>query len=130
MLKYFVDRFDKRREELSEAFRLNEGYFGYDELVKLVVIRLQAEDIYGENNPDPTRIQRVDFGDYQGTMVFVVGAVGFQPSMHWVVPVGYGSCSGCDSLQAAHDDAPEMRVQMLMTLALHIVQGLKEVNYY
>jgi hypothetical protein len=46
--------------------------------------------------------------------------------------VGYGSCSGCDTLQGISDyshAAPnEKQIDDYMTLALHIVQGFKAVH--
>ena len=46
--------------------------------------------------------------------------------------VGYGSCSGCDTLEGIrhyNDDKPtEEQVRDYMTLALHIVQGMKRMG--
>jgi hypothetical protein len=51
--------------------------------------------------------------------------------------VGYGSCSGCDTLQNlidysdVEDDSAETikeKVDGLMTLALHIVQNMRLMN--
>jgi hypothetical protein len=81
---------------------------------------------------DPNRIHEIDDGDYQGTLVYLIGAAGYQPSKYWCVTVGYGSCSGCDTLQAIREysDAPpnDPQVTQYMQLALHIVQGLQEVG--
>lgn len=82
--------------------------------------------------PDPARIYQIDDGGYEGTLVFVIGAGGYKPSRYWYVKVGYGSCSVCDTLQAIRGyegDAPtKEQVDAYMTLALHIVQGLREMN--
>lgn len=65
----------------------------------------------------------------QGALVYVIGATGYQPDKYWYVKVGYGSCSGCDTLEAIReyqDGKPtERQVNKYMTLALHIVQGLR-----
>jgi hypothetical protein len=46
--------------------------------------------------------------------------------------VGYGSCSGCDTLQATKDYSDEKptpdQVSQYMILALHIVQGFKQLG--
>lgn len=46
--------------------------------------------------------------------------------------VGYGSCSGCDTLEAIRDYSSEKptpeQVKDYMALALHIVQGLKKMG--
>jgi hypothetical protein len=98
----------------------------YADIVKAVITMLQ-EDEY--DSPDPMRIHQIDDGDYQGTLVFVIASGGYQPSTYWYVKVNYGSCSGCDTLEAIRDDFDEKKKMAdLMTLALHIVQGLKEMG--
>ncbi len=90
---------------------------------------LHDPDAY--DSMDPERIHRIDDGDYQGTLVFVIGASGYQPSTYWYVTVGYGSCSGCDTLEAIRfygDDPPtSQQVTDYATLAPHIVEGLREM---
>jgi hypothetical protein len=103
----------------------------YLEVVRAVVEMLSdASDEY--DKPDPQRIHEIDDGDYQGTLVYVIGASGYKPSRYWYVKVGYGSCSGCDTLQAiseySSDPPNDRQVSEYMTLALHIVQGLREMG--
>ena len=129
MIKEFVERFENNRDKLAELFR-NKHPDNYEEVVKNVVSIVT--DINEYDSIDPERIHVVDDGDYQGTLVFVIGAKGYQPSDYWYVKVGYGSCSGCDTLQSIreYDDKPptEEQVKDYMTLALHIVQGLKKMG--
>ena len=103
----------------------------YKEVVRSVVEMLaDASDDY--DKPDPERIHEIDDGNYQGTLVYVIGGSGYQPSRYWYVKVSYGSCSGCDTLEAIRsyrDESPdEKQVREYMTLALHIVQGLREMG--
>ena len=103
----------------------------YKEVVRSVVEMLaDASDDY--DKPDPERIHEIDDGNYQGTLVYVIGGSGYQPSRYWYVKVSYGSCSGCDTLEAIRsyrDESPdEEQVREYMTLALHIVQGLREMG--
>ena len=109
----------------------------YTELVKSVIEILSLDegdpDFYCEHHPDPKRIHLIDDGDCQGTQVFVIAATGYQPSDYWYVKISYGSCSGCDALQGigyySDDEKPsESQVEQYMTLALHVVQGLKKMN--
>ena len=103
----------------------------YIDVVRAVVQMLHdaSDDYY---KPDPERIHVIDDGDYQGTLVYVIGSTGYQPSTYWYVKVGYGSCSGCDTLESIRSyssDAPsKSQVDEYMTLALHIVQGLRLMN--
>lgn len=98
---------------------------GYSALVRDVVAML-SEHMEEHDKPDPDRISKSDYGDYQGANVFVIGGSGYQPYRHYVVAVSYGSCSGCDSFQAALDGS--QTVNDMMILALHIVQKMKEVE--
>ena len=127
MIRKFVDAWDSRKQEVREKFERKHPD-SYADIVRAVVSIL-GED-YGA--PDPTRITCIDHGEYQGTLLFVIGAEGYQPDNYWYVKVNYGSCSGCDTLQAIcqySDDPPtDSQVDEYMTLALHIVQGLKSMN--
>jgi hypothetical protein len=129
MIQTFIDRFEARKEEIRATFTLKQPT-SYEEIVKAVV-RVLADD--GEyETPDPERIHSIDDGDYQGTLVFVIAGSGCQPSAYWYVKVSYGSCSGCDTLEAIHswNDEPPTKEQLddYMTLALHIVQGIKKMG--
>jgi len=128
VIQEFVDRFMAKKPELEAKFR--EAHpSGYIDIVKAVVEVVTTNQYY---DIDPSRIHTIDDGDYQGTLLFVIAAKGYQPSDYWSVFVSYGSCSGCDTLQAIHDygsDAPtDDQVSQYMTLALHIVQGLKKIG--
>ena len=103
----------------------------YKEVVRAVVQMLaDASDEY--DKPDPERIHQIDDGDYQGTHVYVIACHGDRPSRYWYVKVSYGSCSGCDTLEGIRgyrDGQPDAdQVGEYMTLALHIVQGLREMG--
>lgn len=128
MIQEFVNRFMTKKPELEAAFSEKHPE-DYKAVVKAVV-QTVAGDEYG--HMDAARIHEIDDGDYQGTLVYVIGAEGYQPSDYWYVKVGYGSCSGCDTLEAIRcyeDDKPSKdQVKQYMTLALHVVQGLKKMG--
>jgi len=134
MIEKFTKRWFERKDSVQEKFEAKLPN-SYSDIVIAVVEMLNDEDEY--ETPDPARIHEIDDGDYQGTLVYVIGAASHQPSTYWYVKVGYGSCSVCDTLQAILDgdwglETEEEKkawkdeaVSQLMTLALHIVQGLK-----
>jgi hypothetical protein len=128
MIQDFVNRFEAKRDELEATFR-GKHPDAYVDVVKAVVTALHS-DKYG--SIDPERIHQIDDGDYQGTLLFVIAASGYQPSDYWYVKVGYGSCSGCDTLQAIskYSSKPptDEQVRDYMTLALHVVQGLRKMD--
>ena len=137
MIEEFTKRWFSHNHMVREAFekQLPEHY---TDIVKAVVVMLHDEDVYGSISPD--RIHKIDDGDYQGTLVYVIGAGGYQPSDYWYVKVSYGSCSACDSLEAAIQGEygqkseeekqawKKQAIDKLMMLALHIVQGLKKMG--
>ena len=123
MIKEFVDRFMARKELLEDEFK-EDLPSSYKELVKRVVELITSKQ-YTPHAIDPERIHEIDDGDYQGTLLYVIGAKGYQPSTYYYVHVDYGSCSGCDTLEHILCLDEEQQVKDMMTLALHIVQKLK-----
>ncbi len=128
MIQEFVDRWERGKPEIRKAFE-EEHPDSYGSIVKAVVKVLHDAGQY--ESIDPERIHEIDDGDYQGTLLFVIAASGYQPNKYWCVKVCYGSCSGCDTLEAirGYKNTPPTpdQVDDYMTLALHIVQGLKEL---
>lgn len=124
MIQEFVDRFMQKTEELRAKFTAAEPD-SYADVVQAVV-EMITDDEYGAICPD--RIHEIDDGEYQGTLLYVIASKDYQPDDYWVVYVNYGSCSGCDTLQSIQEcPEAEERVNDYMTLALHIVQGLKKI---
>ncbi len=64
-------------------------YADYDELIRATGLTIDASEA---------------FGDYQGDYVYVVR----DGERRGIAIVGYGSCSGCDALQASHGVQAEM----------------------
>lgn len=131
MEQELVTRFDSKREEirgnLCNLLINSNHYIDYIDIVKVVIEAIH----HGYGTPDPEHIHEIDDGDYQGTLLFVIPADGYHPYDYWCVKVGYGSCSGCDTLMAILDgdygDTIDEKVDSLFTLALHIVQELKKI---
>lgn len=125
MIEIFVTTWEKNKHLLEQKFKEKHPE-DYLEIVTKVTEILQDAGL------DPCRVTQIDHGDYQGTLLYVIGAIGYQPREYYFVKVGYGSCSGCDTLKSIRsyeDDPPnEKQVKDYMTLALHIVQGLKELS--
>ena len=134
MIEKFTKRWFERKDSVQEKFEAKLPS-SYREIVVAVVEILNDADEY--ETPDPARIHEIDDGDYQGTLLYVIGAANYQPNTYWYVKVGYGSCSVCDTLSAILDGESWLKteeekkawkdkaVSQLMTLALHIVQELK-----
>lgn len=127
MIAQFITRFDAKKDDLQAQFESSPPG-EYSDIVKAVIEIITDEESYGFN-PSPNRIHVIDDGDYQGTLVFVIAAYGYQPDNYWYVKVGYGSCGGCDTLQHIHDYAEGGgKTRQYMTLATHVLQGLKRMG--
>lgn len=130
MIQEFVNQFMANKHVLAEKYSM-EHPDSYDSIVK-DVIELLGDDKY--RDPDPSRIHVIDDGDYQGTLLFVIAAKGYQPDKYWFVKISYGSCSGCDTFlsirdQSGYRDLPTQgQIEGYMTLALHVVQGLRAMQ--
>lgn len=126
MIDAFVAAWDAHQGTVRDRFALThpENYLA----VVRAVVQMLADASTEYDKPDPERIHEIDDGDYQGMLVYVIGASGYQPYTYWYVTVAYGSCSGCDTLQEIRnydsDPPTPQQVSDYMTLALHIVQGL------
>jgi len=135
MIEKFVARWEENKGALEQKFR-DKVPGSYLDVVRGVIETINAGDDYGE--PNSKVIHVIDDGDYQGTILFIIPESGYQPSTYWVVSVHYGSCSVCDTLQSItdcydytgnYDDRKltDQAIKDLMTLALHIVQRIKEI---
>lgn len=125
MIAKFVARFMAQKEALVEQY-MTIPPSGYEGIVKDVVRIISDPEEY--DDPDPERIHRIDDGDYQGTLVFVIAAKGYQPYKYWYTVVSYGSCSGCDTFEGIRDDAADAAAKQYGDLALHVLQGLKKMG--
>jgi hypothetical protein len=128
MIQEFVRIWDEHKSEVEDSFRSEHPSYGS---IVEAVVKMIHDHWDGYENPDPSRIHRIDDGDYHGTLLYVIASDNYQPSTYWAVYVGYGSCSGCDTLQAisGYADGPpsEEQIKDYMGLALNVLQGLKEI---
>jgi len=135
MITKLVKQWEENKHKLEEYFKTTkqDEYDSYETIVKKVfeICLPEATDYSGWNLDKMTVI---DDGDYQGTQIFIIPTDTYQPSLEDYVMTDtyYGSCSGCDTLQAIsgydYDLPTEEQVKEYMTLALHLVQKLKRLG--
>jgi hypothetical protein len=129
MIPEFVAAWELRKHTLLDKYR-KQLPSDYDDIVKDVIQLINPDDDY--DLPDPERITVIDHGQYSGTRLYVIGATGYEPDRYWWVKVEYGSCSGCDTLEhiqtLSYDEVTEEQAKQAHTLALHIVQELREMK--
>ena len=77
MIQKFVDRFIASESTIRAELRKQRPE-NYNALVERVV-KIVGDDSRRSESPDPARIHVIDDGDYQGTLLFIIGAKGYQP---------------------------------------------------
>jgi hypothetical protein len=127
MLKIILSQWEKNKDELRGVLsKTCLDALEYDDLVRLVF-----EVVYNNNLPcevrylDLEHIHRIDDGDYQGTLLFLIPFNTYQPREfeYLMTYVDYGSCSGCDTLQAIQENRNdvESKINDFMTLCKDIL---------
>ena len=106
MIKYALKKWNENKDVLRNAIQQTEkdkrSVWNYNDIVKLV-----CRYIFNENATDKDPkiniggITMIDNGCYQGTLLFMMPFDTYQPAEYeyLMTYVGYGSCSGCDTLQ-------------------------------
>lgn len=111
MIKYALKKWDENKEVLRNTIQQTEknmrSAWDYEEIVKLTCHCIFNENVSDEDpmiNVDG--ITMIDNGSYQGTLLFMLPFDVDQPAEYeyLMTYVGYGSCSGCDTLQRIQAD--------------------------
>ena len=149
MIKYCLDKWNKNYKRLESALasveNLNE-VCDYKYLVAMIVKNiLNDEGDYYQWAED--RITEIDDGNYQGTLLYMIPEDTYQPDEceYLMTFVGYGSCSGCDTLQGIKsydwDDEPKASEKQLKAymelcrdMVMHMIkpynEGWREVEEF
>lgn len=133
MIKEIIERWEKNKHKLEIYFKetSQSEYSVYEKIVKKL-FELVINDAKTSYNTD--QITLIDDGDYQGTLIFIIPKNTYQPSVddYLMTSVSYGSCSGCDTLQAINNYSSECpdeeQVKDYMSLALHLIQNMKKLG--
>lgn len=136
MVDFIIKQWDKNKDSLRKYLEdaKYEDVNTYEKLVKLVITHIinKDNDMYGETIK-LSNLKEIDYGDYQGTLIYVFPADTYQPSANdtFYTSVYYGSCSGCDTLLGivgyCFGEAEKFgkeQVDDLMELCLHLVQNI------
>lgn len=140
MLKYCLDKWDQNKDLLERRLTTDTKWntCEYIDLVKLVVDCILNDGLrksspyepYEGSSWDSEHITVIDDGEYQGTLLFMIPRFRYQPAEYdyLLTYVGYGSCSGCDILQAIQnwgsESLTETQVKDFMTLCKDILTNM------
>ena len=139
MIQMYIDKFQKNKSRLSKYLKATpqSEYDTYKALlIKTIELCLQDDDDLSWESLDTKRITEIDDGDYQGTLLYLIPCSTYQPSEYEYVTtyVGYGSCSGCDTLLGISNygwDLPtDNQVNLYLTLCLHMVEHMEWFRKY
>lgn len=134
MLKILVQKWDQNKNKLEKFLREESGLNTccYKDLVKATFENIYNDGTntkYDRYKLDVEQITEIDNGDYQGTLLFLIPFETYQPSEYdyLMTYVGYGSCSGCDTLQAIQDytddKLSDSQIPSFMTLCKDILSN-------
>lgn len=123
MIQAITTPFVNAKPEFVEWLH-TQDYPDYEDLLAKALEIVARDGTFRHYTPDPTRIHKIDDGDWQGTLLFVVAADGYQPDTYWFTKVDYGSCSGCDTLDAARGHGGEGDWEPMYLVALHMLQNM------
>lgn len=111
MIAYCLEKWNKNKDKLEAYLRENIDLYNveYLDIVKMVVTHILNDDPQ-DFVWDIDKITEIDNGDYQGTLLFLIPEESYQPSEYeyLMTYVGYGSCSGCDTLMSIQPDIDEL----------------------
>lgn len=139
MLKIILEKWDKNKDKLKNIFETKSGFndCDYKEIVKLTFGTIYNDGVECSSDMlDLENITEINNGDYQGTLLYLIPFNTYQPAEgdYLMTYVGYGSCSGCDTLLAIQEDGEgclsKVQVNDFMQLAKDILQNtIKPYNY-
>lgn len=137
MLKYCLKKWDKNKDKLRKRLETEKGLSEcyYNRIVEIVVKEIlndgeECSGVYTFSRWDEKRITEINDGEYQGTLIYIIPKDTYQPSEYNYLMsyVGYGSCSGCDTLMAIQYDMGEhpneQQLEDLMSLCKDIVANI------
>ena len=99
MLAIVKRNWDKNKEVLEQEIRNSDTL---NDCNYLDLVKLSFKVILSDKELNLDGITLIDNGDYQGTQLFLIPFETYQPTEYeyLMTHVSYGSCSGCDTLQA------------------------------
>ena len=129
MIRYCLDAWNKNKNKLEQVYRTTTGW---NKCEYIGVVKCVVDCMFPEWSSKT--ITQVDNGDYQGTLLFLIPRNTYQPAEYdyLITYVGYGSCSGCDTLLGIqnYEDCAylnEQQIKDFMTLSKDIVMNMRRL---
>lgn len=131
MIAYCLEKWNKNKDKLKAHLSEHTDlcHVEYLDLVKMIVTHILNDDTR-DIVWDVDKITEIDNGDYQGTLLYLIPEDTYQPSeyQYLMTYVGYGSCSGCDTLLSIQPYSGELLsedgLKDYMTLCKDIITNM------
>lgn len=111
MIAYCLEKWNRNKDKLKAHLSKHPDLYNveYLGLVKMVVEYILNDD-ERDIEWDIYKITEIDNGENQGTLLYLIPEESYQPSenQYLMTYVGYGSCSGCDTLLSIRPGIDEM----------------------
>lgn len=121
MIKEIIADWEKYKQKIRDSLVEADDK---DELSYLDIVKILVENISLLES-----VTEVSSGDYQGVNLYVFTGDSYSRDFYYMT-VNYGSCSGCDTLARLQSDKyGDERIDGYMTLVLHMVQNIKQLEY-
>ena len=142
MITEIIQRWEENKKKLEEYFRTTKQteYDSYEAIVRKIfeICINKSDSIEGDFNLEFNleNLHVIDDGGWQGTQIFIIPKTEYSPDVddYIITDTYYGSCSGCDTLQAicgyTYELPTEQQVKEYMTLSLHLVQKMQVLIYH
>ena len=139
MVQDIVDAWVREKDVFEDWLNsLNEHeleYLGYSDIV-VYLVDLVINPYYEYlgnirvDGYDFNKMTIIDNGDYQGTLIFLIPEITYQPDVDQYIYTHnyYGFCSGCDALQHAQILKREDCIKGIMSIALHLIENFKKLG--
>ena len=110
MLKCFGELWGKSQNKLYdyileniEKFKYDGEYYSYDNIITFLLNFMYDNNSCSYNKIKFYNITKIDNGDYQGTLIFLISLEDYSPcaTNYLITYIDYGSCEGCDALLSA-----------------------------
>ena len=127
MIKIMKHRWDANKGLLRKT--LTEHITELEDCDYTYLLKTTFDILYNNDSYNPRyhlktdSITVIDNGDYQGTIMFLIPFDTYQPC-EWeylMTYIGYGSCSGCDALQAAQCCEGDLLIDSIMNICKDLV---------
>ena len=130
MSNTFYDRFILKADEVKG--KLSEKHpESYLDLVKMTFQAIAEADPKAVDRPDHQDVVSISTGNYDGTHLFVTPGVGYCSDEFFYVKIGYGSCSGCDTLEGirgySNGTPSKTEVEEYFELARNIALDIRKI---